>query len=207
MNYLAHLFLAGQEPGLIVGNILEDYITGNINNEFNIKIDSRLRVGIIQHRHIDTITDTHITVKKCKALFYSEFGKYAPIITDVLFDHYLLKNWNLYTSENFEDFRPRIYKAFDYGISFQPNKMRALVASMIEHDWLKHYDENWGLERAFLNLNKKINKPDIDLRKSLVTFEKEYDLLDENFKVFFTDLKSFCDNFIIENQIDVAENN
>ncbi len=202
MNYLAHLFLAGQRPGFIVGNILEDFVKGKIDNEVNSLLPREVKLGIIQHRHIDTLTDSDEYVKNCKKVFYADFGKYAGIVVDVLFDHFLIKNWDKYTSESFEKFRPRIYGAFDYYSDIQPEKMKDVIKSMKTHDWLKNYAFEWGLDRAFLNMNTKINKPEIDLRKSLELYKENYDLLDENFCLFFDSLKVFCDNFILENPED-----
>lgn len=199
MNYLAHLFLAGTRPGLIVGNILEDFVKGKIDNEVNSKLPAEIKLGITQHRHIDTLTDSDEFVKNCKKVFYADFGKYAGIVVDVLFDHFLIKNWEKYTHEPFEDFRPRIYAAFDHFEDIQPQKMKDVIQSMKTHDWLKNYAFEWGLDRAFLNMNSKINKPEVDLRKSLELYKEHYELLDENFNLFFTNLKQFCDNFILEN--------
>lgn len=199
MNYLAHLFLAGTNDGIILGNLLEDFVTGAIENETNKSLPYDVKLGLSMHRHIDTFTDSSKVVKECKALFYPKFGKYSPIIIDVLFDHFLVKNWEIFTEEPFEQFRPRIYKSLKNYIEIQPEQLQSMINSMIEHDWLKNYKENWGLEKAFLNLNKRINKPDVDLRLSLQEFEDNYYFINEKFLDFFEDLKKLCDKFLKEN--------
>lgn len=199
MNYLAHLFLAGTNDGIILGNLLEDFVTGAIENETNKSLPYDVKLGLSMHRQIDTFTDSSKVVKECKSLFYPKFGKYSPIIIDVLFDHFLVKNWEIFTEEPFEQFRPRIYKSLKNYIEIQPEQLQSMINSMIEHDWLKNYKENWGLERAFLNLNKRINKPDVDLRLSLQEFEDNYYFINEKFLDFFEDLKKLCDKFLKEN--------
>jgi acyl carrier protein phosphodiesterase len=199
MNYLAHMFLAGQREGLIVGNMLEDFISGGIESPQNVNLPREVKLGIRQHRLIDTMTDTDEHVKICKKVFYEEFGKFSPIVVDVLFDHFLIKNWEQFSSESFEDFRPRVYRAFLNYDYLQPPSMLKLINSMRENDWLKNYEYTWGLDRAFLNLNNKINRPGLDLRKSIDTYETHYELLNENFLLFFKKLKDFCDNFLTEN--------
>ncbi|MBK6978680.1 MAG: DUF479 domain-containing protein [Cytophagaceae bacterium] len=202
MNYLAHLFLSGNNRGIIVGNILEDYITGHIDHPKNAYIPFDIKVGLKMHRMIDTFTDSHPVLKDSKALFYPVNGKYSSIVTDVLYDHFLLKNWQLYSLEDFEIFRPRIYQSIRYREDIQPDPMKKMVESMIEYDWLKNYITTWGLERAFLNLNKRINKPEVDLRKSLSIFEKNYDFLDQQFQLFFKELLEESRLFLKENPID-----
>ncbi len=44
MNYLAHLFLAGQNDGIILGNLLEDFVTGPIENETNSKLPQDVKL-------------------------------------------------------------------------------------------------------------------------------------------------------------------
>lgn len=202
MNYLAHLFLAGHNDGVILGNLLEDFVTGRIENETNSKLPKDVKVGLLMHRQIDTLTDSNHIVKECKEIFYPNFGKYSPIIIDVLFDHYLIKNWEIFTEEPFESFRPRVYKSLRTYLEIQPDHLKEMISSMIEHDWLKNYKENWGLEKAFLNLNKRINKPDLDLTLSLKEFEQNYYFINEKFLEFFEDLKKHCDNLLKEHQLD-----
>ncbi len=196
MNYLAHLFLSGDNSEIIVGNMLEDYITGNIENVRNKHLSARLKLGIKLHRIIDTFTDSHLNVKNCKTIFYQRFGKYSPIIVDVLFDHFLIKNWHVFTSEKFLHFRQRMYEALQTNVEIQPEAMKIMTQSMIFHDWLKNYSEIWGLERAFEGLNKKINKENLDLRLSIIEFQANYEYLEEQFLMFFKDLKQTCDDFL-----------
>ena len=202
MNYLAHLFLAGHNDGVILGNLLEDFVTGRIENETNSKLPKDVKVGLLMHRQIDTLTDSNHIVKECKEIFYPNFGKYSPIIIDVLFDHYLIKNWEIFTEEPFESFRPRVYKSLRTYLEIQPDHLKEMISSMIELDWLKNFKENWGLEKAFLNLNKRINKPDLDLTLSLKEFEQNYYFINEKFLEFFEDLKKHCDNLLKEHQLD-----
>ena len=55
MNFLAHLYLSGNNPKIILGNFFADHIVGNKYEHF----DDEIIEGIILHRHIDTFTDTH----------------------------------------------------------------------------------------------------------------------------------------------------
>jgi acyl carrier protein phosphodiesterase len=201
MNYLAHLFLSGNNEGVILGNLLEDFVSGNIENSTNSILPKDVKLGLQLHRTIDTFTDTHKVVKECKEVFYPNFGKYSPIVVDVLFDHFLIKNWLIFTEEDFEQFRKRLYNSLKNYQEIQPEILKGMIISMTEHDWLKNYSENWGLEKAFKNLNSKINKPEIDLTLCLKEFEENYYFLNEKFLDFFEDLKKVCDKFLIDNKL------
>ena len=201
MNYLAHLFLSGNNEGVILGNLLEDFVSGNIENSTNSILPKDVKMGLQLHRTIDTFTDTHKVVKECKEVFYPNFGKYSPIVVDVLFDHFLIKNWLIFTEEDFEQFRKRVYSSLKNYQEIQPEMLKEMINSMTEHDWLKNYLESWGLEKAFKNLNSKINKPEIDLILCMKEFEENYYFLNEKFLDFFDDLKKVCDKFLIDNKL------
>jgi acyl carrier protein phosphodiesterase len=194
MNYLAHLFLSGDEPEIIYGNLLEDFMNGRVDHPRNDHLSEAIKKGVRLHRFIDTFTDTHPTVKAAKNPFLPDLGKYASVAIDVVFDHYLLLNWDRYTSENFEDFRPRVYKALQQFKSIMPPRLENLVASMIEYDWLVGYAYDEGLHRAFSSLNKKI-KDGPDMTLSIAVMHDNYQMLNQLFVSFFDELLTECRKF------------
>ncbi len=184
MNYLAHLFLSGRNPEIIIGNMMEDFITGNIDHPRNAHLTPLMKIGVKMHREIDTLMDSHALIRECKTYFYDRFGKYSPIITDVLCDHFVVKHWEEFRQEPFDEFRTRVYASLMVYREKQPEAMRFMIDSMIKYDWLKNYSEIWGLERAFVNLNKKINRPEVDLTTCLPVFQDHYEVLGDHFVAF-----------------------
>ncbi len=197
MNYLAHLFLAGSDKELIYGNLLEDFMHGRIEHPRNNHLSPGIKNGIRLHRTIDSFTDSHPIVKETKGLFHEALGRYDSIAVDVLYDHFLIKNWSSFTLEEFDDFRPRIYSSLREFDTLMPPRLKAMVDSMIFHDWLKAYIFDDGLRRALTGLNKKIKEgPDMTL--SIPIMHKYYEVIDGQFLAFFTELKEVCDQFIIQ---------
>ena len=78
MNYLAHLFLAGNHPEMILGNFIADHVKGSDI----LKYSETVRKGISMHRAIDTFTDQHPVVKQSIQRLRSDFRKYAGVIVD-----------------------------------------------------------------------------------------------------------------------------
>ena len=109
MNYLAHLALSQEVEEVIAGNMIEDFITGRIEHPRNSFLTDELIVGVKLHRLIDTFTDSNPNVTNCKKLFYASVGKFAPIVVDVLFDHYLIKNWSTFYDVPLKDFCQKMY--------------------------------------------------------------------------------------------------
>lgn len=198
MNYLAHLFLSGDKPEIIFGNMLEDFVTGRVNHPRLKNYSEEIKVGIRLHREIDTFIDTNNLVKEAKSYFYGEFGKYSSVIIDVLFDHLLSINWKEFTLEEFSEFRKRIYKVFPMFDSLQPPNMKYVTDSMISNDWLKNYQFRWGLERAFSDLNGRSKAP-FNFMNSIDTFEQYYLEINEIFLQFFPLIMNYCKKFLESN--------
>lgn len=195
MNYLAHLFLAGTEEEVIFGNLLEDFIHGRVEHQRNDHLSKRIKVGIRQHRLIDTFTDQHQLVKEVKRIFHQDFGRYDGIVVDVIFDHFLIKNWETFTSENFQQFRERIYQDLAKFEHLMPEPLLKLVLSMREHDWLANYEYDYGLERAFQSLNRKVALTR-DLRLAVPLMHDHFKEINSFFIPFFHSLQEECTTFL-----------
>ncbi len=105
MNFLAHLYLSGKNEELIVGNFIADHVKGN--NVF--KYNEGIQKGIRLHREIDTFTDTHPVFLKSKNRLATDYRKYAGVIVDMFYDHFLSANWKLYDDEDLESFVDRMH--------------------------------------------------------------------------------------------------
>ncbi len=64
MNFLAHLYLAGDSEPIILGNFLGDFVKGRLLQQF----EPSILKGIALHRNIDSFTDSHYVVKESKHL-------------------------------------------------------------------------------------------------------------------------------------------
>src|SRR6266699_6732444 len=94
MNFLAHLFLAGNTPESLIGNLAGDFVKGQLHERFTPGI----RAGIMAHRKIDAFTDTHPHVAAFRRVLIPEHGHYARVIADVFLDHFLSTNWSRYSN-------------------------------------------------------------------------------------------------------------
>jgi acyl carrier protein phosphodiesterase len=197
MNFLAHLFLSGKNEEVMVGNLLEDFVIGRIEHPRNVVYNQTLKNGILLHRLIDTFTDTNHVVSDCKVVLYEKYHKYAAVLIDIFFDHYLAIHWQDYSNEPFDEFRQRVYAAFQNHWSILPEKMKPMIESMIKHDWLNNYREFWGIERALLGISRR-TKYESNMEKATADLKINYQLFDEKFSIFFPKLMLECNQFLSE---------
>ena len=110
MNLLAHLFLARHHAEDVqLGNFSADHVG---SRRAVAAYGAGFRAGVELHQRIDAFTDDHPEVHKTKArLREAGFGKYAPVIADVLYDHLLARDFGRYSpTESLAAFSQRMYR-------------------------------------------------------------------------------------------------
>ena len=156
MNHIAHCVLSGNNPDLLIGNLLADWLKPAQKKVLNPKYN----LGLALHFCIDDFTDAHEEVKKANDLIRPYVGKYAPVVTDVFFDFLLIENWKLYfvqfgVSENFTTFFETVYNIIERDLINIPEIFMPRLVSMVNSQWLNSYTTQQGLEIVFKILKKR----------------------------------------------------
>src|SRR6476659_3052763 len=109
MNYLAHALLSFNQPEILVGNMISDFVKGKTRFSFS----ERIQQGIMLHRSIDEFTDTHDATKQAKKFFKPVVGLYAGAFVDVVYDHFLANDSNEFNNDSLLDFSLSVYATLD----------------------------------------------------------------------------------------------
>ncbi|MFS1702538.1 ACP phosphodiesterase [Alteromonas sp. AMM-1] len=142
MNYLAHLFLAQPHPDSYFGNLLGDFRRG-VNVE---QYDVAVQAGLANHILVDKFTDAHQSVILARQLVSPVRRRFAGIMLDICFDHFLLRHWNTFSAESLASFSQRVYTGLAERHEHMPPPMQRMVGSMLNHKWLAGYDYILQLE-------------------------------------------------------------
>jgi len=186
MNYLAHLFLAGIDEGLIIGNFIADSVRGKEMYTYSENIQK----GIKLHRKIDQFTDTHPIVKETTLRLRNSAGKYAPVVVDIVYDHFLAANWAEYSNVALITFAKEKYQFLNSHIDQLPAKIHELFHVMVEQNWLLNYSTLKGIAKTLTELSEKVNYANT-MATSIIDLEKDYDLYHSDFLKFFPDVREF----------------
>jgi len=193
MNYLAHMYLAGDSEEAIVGDMLGDFVKGRIGDEFPPGIAESIRI----HRKIDAYTDSHESVLRCKRLISPERRRFSGIIIDLAFDHMLAASWDDYSEAPLDEFIQRTYSVLGKNTGLMPERLRQALKFMIDEDWLGSYKELDGiglaLDRIAIRFERRTGRKN-SLPGAVEEIERNYGALEENFKLFFPELIRFVGN-------------
>jgi acyl carrier protein phosphodiesterase len=192
MNFLAHLYLSGDDPKIMVGNFIGDFVKGrNALAQF----DSQIIRGIELHRAIDEFTDSHPVVTASKNRLRPKYRHYSGVIVDVFYDHFLAKNWNTYHPDPLPDFAERAYSILQSYDSILPNEVKYMMPYMIKGNWLVNYSKTDGIHRALSGMARRtpyISK----MEQSVEDLKENYVEFSEEFFTFFPALKLFATEYL-----------
>ncbi|HOI88482.1 MAG TPA: ACP phosphodiesterase [Lentimicrobium sp.] len=193
MNFLAHLYLSGNERGIIIGNFIADHVKGRLSEQFSEEI----RNGIILHKAIDEFTDNHPVVRNSVTELRSGFRKYAGVVLDMFFDHYLAAGWDNWMDEPLEQFSKRMYGILMDNFSVLPTRTKHMLPYMIRGNWLLHYREIEGLNQA-LNGMARRTAFQSNMEKAAVELRDRYAFYGCQFDSFFPELRAFSAEKLFE---------
>jgi len=190
MNFLAHIYLSGNNDLMKIGNFMADGIRGNDYLEYPEEIQK----GIILHRAIDTFTDAHPIWRQSKHRLHERYGHYSGVIIDILYDHFLAKNWNQYTDEDLEDYVERFYQSLKDNYAILSPKTKKLMPYMIESNWLVSYASIAGIERILFQMDYR-TKHRVHMQNAIQELQEFYTEFEEEFTLFFKDLMKMVEDF------------
>lgn len=200
MNFLAHLYLSGEDEEIIVGNFIADHVKGNALNKFKDEIKD----GIYLHRAIDAFTDSHPIFIQSKNRLAPNYRKYAGVITDMFYDHFLSAFWQNYSSEEIDSYTSRMYRIVMKRFFILPLKTQRILPFMAKDNWLKAYGTSEGISRA-LNGMAKRTPFESGMENATTDLEKDYTLYKQEFEAFFPKLVDFSKEWLKKNKAETVK--
>ena len=183
MNFLAHLYLSGDNDLLKIGNFMADGIHGKHFDNFPTDVQK----GIILHRAIDTFTDAHPIFRQSTKRLHANYHHYSGIIVDIFYDHFLAKNWNTYSDEKLEYFIERFYQSLKDNYESLTLKTQKMMPDMIDNNWLLSYQTIAGIENVLVNMDNRM-KREANMRFAVAELKIFYSEFEQEFTTFFEEL-------------------
>lgn len=193
MNYLAHIYLSGEDEGVTIGNFIADGIKGKKYEKFPKPIQR----GILLHRGIDSYTDNHPIVRQSTKRLHKNYGHYSGVIVDILYDHFLAKNWAAYHKQPLVSYVDDFYNLLRNNFEILPERIQRMMPYMIADNWLLSYATIPGISKILQQMNvrtKGISK----MNFAIIELEEYYDEFENEFTDFFNELSDYSKNKLSE---------
>lgn len=193
MNFLAHIYLSGENDQLKIGNFMADSIRGSSYKKY----PKEIRKGILLHRYIDSFTDTHPIYRQSKHRLHEKYGHYSGVIMDIFYDHFLAKNWSTYSDENLDDYAENFYLLLKENYDILTDRVKGMMPYMIARNWFVSYSTIAGLEMIMFQMDHR-TKNRVAMHESIIELQKYYSEFENEFTLFFEELRKHCEDKLKE---------
>lgn len=188
MNFLAHLYLSPPSPDALIGSLLGDFVKGPVERAgYNDEITHAIRL----HRAIDTFTDAHPMFAASKARVGPTRRRYAGILVDLFYDHFLARHWRDYHDVALEDFAIDIYGVLLDRATDLPEPAGRMVTFMARQNWLVSYREVDEVGAALERMGRRLTRGNA-LLGSAEELEADYAGFEADFRAFMPEVTAFA---------------
>lgn len=199
MNFLAHIYLSGENDLITIGNFMADGIKGNRYQNY----PDDVKIGILLHREIDTFTDAHPTVRKSTKRLHKNYGHYSGVIVDILYDHFLAKNWKRYSTTPLPLYIDHFYDLLKLYYRILPSRVQKMMPYLIADNWLLSYAKIEGIQKVLNGMNMRTNNKS-GMHRATDELKEHYSEFEEEFTLFFEELRLFSEVKLAALQLEYA---
>ena len=189
MNFLAHSMFAQQDQEVIVGQFCGDFVRGADLSAFSHGIQRGIRL----HREIDGYTDKHPVNLQARELFVPPYRRFASILTDVVYDHYLAKDWTRYNDSELEEHIVLVHSALETHFEVLPARLQRFARMLIDEDLLLSYLHFDAVELALSRLSWRSERFRVLASAGAVVQQQDAGL-SESFAQFYPQLQQHMSN-------------
>lgn len=192
MNYLAHIFLSGNNRGIQIGNFVGDAVKGANYRHY----PARLQQGILLHRKIDVFSDSHPLVREAVGLGRPLLGRYSAVVIDIFFDHFLAVNFRNYSGVSLNYFAFQFYMALLIYYPHLPSRFQGFLWHFILTNRLVRYASVKGIRQS-LEIMATYRGLQVNPSEAAEFLISHYSELETLFRNFFPELMEMCQSELL----------
>jgi len=151
VNFLAHVYFADADPESIVGQLCGDFFRGSDLSRFSMPVQRAIRL----HRSIDTYTDQHPLNLVARDLFKRPHRRFAGIIVDVIYDHFLALDWDRYCDLPLQEYTALVHRALVDHRDSLPVGLQRLAPFLQQHQLLLRNTQKSQIDLTLRRLSER----------------------------------------------------
>lgn len=190
MNFLAHALLAGDQPALIVGGVIGDWIKGPLPGP----LPADLARGVALHRAIDSFAESQPSFRRSRSRISAERRRYAGVLVDVIYDHLLARDWAALHHRPLDEYCAGVYGLIRARLNDLPAHSHPALAMMANEDWLTSYARIDGIADVLARMSRRARQPN-PLANGEREFLADVDGYTGDFYAWLDDTKAYAQNW------------
>lgn len=192
MNFLFHLYLSGDDPDILTGNLMGDFVKGRIGEEY----PAGLRAGMMLHRNIDSFAQNQELFRRSRNRIDRKYGLWRGVLVDLFYDHCLAREWQHYSEVPLNVYLQEARRVVELRYQFLPERMQGVLPMMFE-EWLPSYGEVEGIGRVLERMACRVRRKN-PLAGGESELVRNYAGLREDFCEFMPKVRELAENFQVD---------
>jgi|SRR6185369_2897790 len=186
------MFLSGDDPELLVGNFMGDFVKGPLGDAW----PPRIRQGLLLHRKIDSFAQKDYWFQTSRMRLSSRYGLFRGVLVDLFYDHFLAREWHSWSPLEFPDYLFWARTNIEQRQKIMPPRLQGLVPYIFD-ELLPSYGTVDGIGAALTRMSRRINRPD-SLSGGEAELHRHYGELKTDFASFIRNARQFAAGFVAE---------
>ena len=195
MNFLFHMYLSGDDPELLVGNFMGDFVKGRIGDEFPPRVGQGLKL----HRRIDSFAQGNSHFQASRLRMDPRYGLYRGVFVDLFYDHFLAREWAAWSDTPFPEYLAATRAVIDSHLPVMPQRLQESVP-VIFGELLPSYAKVSGIEAALGRMSRRVRRAN-PLAEGAGQLTVHYEALQADFRQFITEARLFTSDIIAQGGI------
>jgi acyl carrier protein phosphodiesterase len=185
VNFLFHMYLSGNDPDLLTGNFMGDFVKGPLDDTY----PPRIRRGLLLHRKIDSFAQGNADFQASRLRLSQDFGLYRGVLVDLFYDHFLAREWDTWSNTPFPDYLSWARSVVKERLAIMPRQLRDFVPVIFE-ELLPSYKDIEGTAAALARMSRRVRRPN-PLAEGGKELTRHYEALKTDFERFIIAVQRF----------------
>lgn len=190
MNFLAHALLAGEDPALLVGGVIGDWIKGSLPGV----LPEDIAKGVALHRAIDNFAESQPAFRRSRSRISMGRRRYAGVLVDVFYDHLLARNWAAIHHGALDEYCTTVYRSIADRLNDLPISSHSGLILMAKENWLSSYAQIEGIADVLTRMSLRARQPN-PLANGEQEFLADVDGFTSDFYEWLDDTRCFCQHW------------
>ncbi|MEJ2041993.1 MAG: acyl carrier protein phosphodiesterase [Reinekea sp.] len=153
MNFLGHCLYSDANPAALAGSLWPDFACRPSEESCSVSFLQHFD----QHQQIDHLTDNSSILEPLRQALRPVFRKTAPLIVDMLLDHFLANHWVQFHIQPLPIFAQQSYQHLhNFNERVLPERMQRTLYWMSRQDWFVRYQSKEGIKDALVGMARRI---------------------------------------------------
>lgn len=195
MNLLFHMFLSGNDPELLAGNFMGDFVKGLLGDSY----PAGIRQGLVLHRKIDSFAQKEENFQASRTRLPHRFGLYRGVLVDLFYDHFLARNWHYWSERPLYDYLHWARLVIEKHRPVMSKQLQAFIPVIFD-ELLPSYSSVAGIDAALRRMSNRVTRTN-PLAAGGAELTNHYSELEADFEGFIVAVQIFSRDMIANGNV------